>query len=127
MTDVDGETFPLSIVKPVSERTEATSAGSFAQGGNNRINERRRTALRPWLRDMVNEIKRAGQDGLALPMLGKFMASRPGFTQALKDQRATLSQIVALFPEIRVERSRGQVVLFSNAARPRPGSLDAFT
>ncbi len=59
----------------------------------------------------------------------KAMAAQPGFTQAIREQRATLPQMVALFPEsIRVEKQKGHIVLFlqEGVPQPRAGTLDAF-
>ena len=46
----------------------------------------------------------------------------------LKAARATLPQMVALFPEIRVDKRKGHKVLHlqDNAPPPRAGTLDAF-
>jgi hypothetical protein len=79
--------------------------------------------LRPWLEPLLGHIRRAGDSGLSMRMAGKTMAAQPGFTPALREQRATLQHMVALWPEsIRVEKRRGQRVLFvqEGVSRPAP-------
>ena len=85
--------------------------------------------MRPWLEPLLGHIRRAGDSGLSMRTAGKAMAAQQGFTQALREQRATLPQMVALFPEsIRVEKPKGHAVLFvqEGAPQPRAGTLDAF-
>ena len=129
VVDTEGRSFPMSIVKPVSSTTTAVAAPSFAKGGSTKITERREIALRPWLEPLLGHIRRAGDSGLTIHKAGKTMAAQPGFTQALREQRATLPQMVALFPEsIRVDRQKGHIVLFlqEGVPQPRAGTLDAF-
>ena len=128
VVDTEGNSFPLSTVLPVSSATAPTSASSFAQGGSTKVNEKRRIALRPWLRDMMDIIRQAGDSGISTNVFGRKMREKPGFTQALKEQKATVAQAVELFPEIRVEKrdKSSNLTLASNAPIPRPGSLDAF-
>jgi hypothetical protein len=56
------------------------------------------------------------------------MATVQGFTAELKAARATLSQMTALFAEIRIDHRKGHQVLHlsENVPRPRAGTLDAF-
>ena len=81
-------------------------------------------------RGLLGHIRRAGDGGLSIHKAGKLMATQQGFTQALREQRATLPQMVALFPEsIRVEKPKGHIVLFVQEGVPPPprvGTLDAF-
>ncbi len=119
----------MSIVKPVSSTTAAATAPSFAKGGSTKITERREIALRPWLEPLLGHIRRAGDSGLSIHKAGKAMAQQQGFTHAIREQRATLPQMVALFPEsIRVEKQKGHIVLFvqEGVPQPRAGTLDAF-
>ena len=127
--DTEGRSFPMSIVKPVSSRTEAVEAPVMARGGSKKVDERRTIALRPWLEPLLAHIRRQGEQGLSLHKAGQLMAAQPGFTQALRDQRATLAQMVRLWPEsIRIEKPRGHPVLHTtgDAPAPRAGTLDAF-
>ena len=127
--DTEGKSYPMSIVKPVSSTTEAIAASTFARGGSTKVTERRQIAFRPWLAALIGHIRRAGDDGLSIHKAGKFMATQQGFTQALREQRATLSQMIALYPEsIKVERQRGHAMLFvqQDVPMPRAGTLDAF-
>ena len=129
VVDTEGRSYPMSIVKPVSSTTAAVAAPSFAKGGSTKITERREIALRPWLEPLLGHIRRAGDSGLTIHKAGKTMATQPGFTQALREQRATLPQMVALFPgSIRVDRQKGHIVLFlqEGVPQPRAGTLDAF-
>jgi transposase InsO family protein len=129
VTDAEGNSYPMSTVKPVSSTTVAVAAPAFAKGGSTRITERRQIALRPWLATLLGHIRRAGEGGLSIHMAGKLMAAQQGFTPALREQRATLPQMVALFPEsIRVEKQKGHIVLFvqEGVPQPRAGTLDAF-
>ncbi len=127
--DTEDHDFPMSIVKPVSSTTAAVAAPSFSKGGSTKIAERREIALKPWLEPLLGHIRRAGDDGLSIHKAGAAMAQQPGFTRAIKEQRATLPQMVALFPEsIRVEKQKGHNVLFvqEGVPQPRAGTLDAF-
>tara|TARA_Y100001968_G_scaffold177018_1_gene162177 strand:- start:2727 stop:3998 length:1272 start_codon:yes stop_codon:yes gene_type:complete len=127
--DSEGNSFPMSIVLPASRRTTAATAPTFAKGGSTKIAERRRIALQPWLEPLLAHIRRAGDDGLTIHMAGRLMAAQPGFTTALKEQRATLPQMIALFPgSIRSVRQRGHAVLFvqEGVPLPRAGTLDSF-
>jgi len=128
VVDTEGNGYPMSTVLAVSKATAPTSASSFAQGGSTRINEKRRIALRPWLRDMMDVVRQAGDDGIDMSALSKKMREKAGFTQQLKDQKATLTQIVELFPEFSIER-QGKTIkvrLAPDAPPARPGTLDAF-
>ena len=128
VVDTEGNSFPMSTVLPVSSTTAPTAASSFAQGGSTRINEKRQIALRPWLRDMMDVIRQAGDSGVSISVFGKKMREKPGFAQTLKEQKATVAQAVELFPEIRVEKRGGSsnLTLASDAPIPRSGTLDAF-
>ena len=66
--------------------------------------------------------------GVSVHSLGRAMASKAGFNDALKDQRASLAQAVALFPELRTEKSKGHTTVFlaADSPLPRAGTLDAF-
>ena len=49
------------------------------------------------------------------------MAAQAGFTQALREQRATLAQMKVFWPEmIRMERPKGHQVLFVRDGVPQP-------
>ena len=128
VVDTEGDSFPLSTILPVSSTTVQTAASSFAQGGSTRINEKRQIALRPWLRDMMDVIRQAGDSGVSINIFGRKMREKPGFSEALKEQRASVAQLVELFPEIRVERRdrSATLTLTSDAPIPRSGTLDAF-
>ena len=128
VVDTEGNSYPMSTVLPVSSTTAPTAASSFAQGGSTRINEKRQIALRPWLRDMMDVIRQAGDSGVSISVFGKKMREKPGFAQTLKEQKATVAQAVELFPEIRVEKrgSSSNLTLASDAPIPRSGTLDAF-
>ena len=128
VVDTEGNSFPLSTILPVSSTTAQTSASSFAQGGSTRVDEKRRIALRPWLRDMLNVIRQAGDGGVTINIFGRKMREKPGFSEALKEQRASVAQLVELFPEINVERRdrSATLTLASDAPIPRSGTLDAF-
>ena len=126
VVDTEGNSYPLSTVLAVSASTAPTSASSFAQGGSTRINEKRRIALRPWLQDMMQVIRQAGDINISL--FARKMREKPGFAEVLKEQKATVAQAVELFPEIRAER-RDKTVTLTLAADtpiPRRGTLDAF-
>ena len=128
VVDTEGNSSPMSTVLAVSKATAPTSASSFAQGGSTKINEKRRIALRPWLQDMMDAVRRGGEAGVDMAALSKKMREKAGFTQQLKEQKATLTQIVELFPEFSLERRGGtiKVKLTSDAPVARPGTLDAF-
>ena len=116
-------------VSPTSAPTTApTTASSFAQGGSTRINEKRQIALRPWLRDMMDVIRQAGDGGVNISLFARKMREKPGFAQTLKEQKATVAQAVELFPEIRAEKrgNSSTLTLASDAPIPRSGTLDAF-
>ena len=78
---------------------------------------------------MVDVIRQAGDSGMSISVFGKKMREKHGFLKALKEQRATVAQVVELFPKIRVEK-RGHssnLTLASDAPLARPGgTLDAF-
>ena len=118
----------MSTVLAVSASTAPTAASSFAQGGSTRINEKRQIAFRPWLPDMMDAVRQAGEAGIDVALLSRKMREKAGFADQLKDQKATLTQIVQLFPEFNVERQGNtiRVKLASDAPIARPGTLDAF-
>ena len=118
----------MSTVLAVSRATAPTSTSSFAQGGSTKINEKRRTAMRPWLRDMIDAVRQGGDAGIDMASLSKKMREKPGFSDQLKEQKATMTQIVELFPEFSLERGGRaiKVRLASDAPVARPGTLDAF-
>ena len=128
VVDSDGNSFPMSTVLPVPLRTAASAPSTLAQAGSERVDEKRRIALRPWLQDLIDTTRRAGDEGITTHRLGRTMASKPGFTNALKEQRASIAQAVTLFPELRVERRRGHTIVFvaAGAPLPRAGTLDTF-
>jgi len=128
VVDTEGNSYPMSTVLAVSKATAPTSASTFAQGGSTKINEKRRIALRPWLRDMMDVVRQAGDAGIDMAALSKKMREKAGFADQLKDQKATLAQIVELFPEFSLERQKGatKVNLASDAPVARPGTLHAF-
>ena len=128
VVDTEGNSYPMSTVLAVSKATAPTSASTFAQGGSTKINEKRRIALRPWLRDMMDVVRQAGDAGIDMAALSKKMREKAGFADQLKDQKATLTQIVELFPEFSLERQKGatKVNLASDAPVARPGTLHAF-
>ena len=129
VVDEEGDSFPMSIVKPVSETTRPVAPSSFAQGGSSKVAERRRVALSPWRQDIIDAIRRAGTDGLTVAGLSRIMADKQGFAKTLKEQRATLAQAVRLFPEIKVESRSNQTFLTVDAAfgeSKKRGPLDAF-
>ena len=128
VVDSDGNSFPMSTVLPVPLRTAPSAPSTFAQGGSERVDERRRIALRPWLQDIIDATRRAGDKGITTHRLGRAMASKAGFIDALKEQKASIAQVVALFPELRVERRKGHTIVFvtTEAPLPRAGTLDSF-
>ena len=77
---------------------------------------------------MMDAVRRGGEAGVDMAALSKKMREKAGFTQQLKEQKATLTQIVELFPEFSLERRGGtiKVKLTSDAPVARPGTLDAF-
>ena len=123
VVDTEGNSFPLSTILPIAASTIPTAASSFAQGGSTRIDEKRQIALRPWLQDMLDIIRRAGDSGMSMSAFGKKMREKPGFSEALKEQRATVAQAVELFPEILGGKN---LTLASDTPIPRRGTLDAF-
>ena len=102
--DTDGASYPMSTVLAVPATTVGTAVSSFAQGGSRKVDDRRRTAMRPWLQDMLDVVTRAGDGGEDVASLSKKMREKPGFLQQLKDQRATMAQIVKLFPQFAVRK-----------------------
>ena len=84
--------------------------------------------LRGYLPQLLAFIRRAGDDGLTIHKASTQMGSVRGFTADLKAARATVPQMVALFPEIRIDRRKGHQVLHLSDSAPRPaaGTLDAF-
>ena len=93
-----------------------------------KIDDKRRDMLRPYLRRLIDFIRQAGDGGLSIHKASKQMAGVQGFSADLKNARATLSQMVTLFPEIRIDRRKGHQVFFlsDNVPPPRAGTLDAF-
>jgi transposase InsO family protein len=128
VVDTEGDSYRMSMVLPVSATTNVARASSFAQGGSAKIREKRRIALRPWLRDMMDVIRQAGDNGISLNVFARRMRDKPGFAQALKEQKATAAQAVEVFDEIRSEKSESTTTLFltADAPIPRAGTLDAF-
>ena len=118
--DTDGETFKMSMVKPVTSTTVPIAASSFQQAGDTRVNERRFRAFFPWRSDIIEAIRSAGDTGILTTALGRYvLADKPGFQQALKEQKATLKQVLELFPEIRTVKEGAQTRLFLPRQRPR--------
>lgn len=137
VVDTDGASFPMSTVLAVPATTVSTSVSAFAEGGSRKVDDKRRTAMRPWLQDMIEVVTRArGGDGEDVASLSKKMREKPGFSQQLKDQRATMTQIVRLFPEFTVEKlgattrvklaAAGSSAGIAAAATRLRGTLDAF-
>jgi hypothetical protein len=118
----------MSMVKAVPLRTTQATAPILAKGGSVKTDEQRRNRLRPFLGQLMAFIRRAGDDGLTIHKAGQQMAGVQGFTAELKAARATLSQMIALFTEIRVDRRKGHQLLHvsNDTPRPRAGTLDAF-
>ena len=118
--DTEGETFKMSMVKPVTSTTVPIAASSFQQAGDTRVNERRFRAFFPWRSDIIESIRSAGDTGILTTALGRYvLADKPGFQQALKEQKATLKQVLELFPEIRTVKEGMQTRLFLPRQRPR--------
>ena len=126
--DTEGNSFPMSLVKAVPARSTQASAPILAKGGSLKTDEKRRGMLRGYLPRLIALIRSAGDEGLSIHKARTQMASVQGFTADLKAARATLPQMVALFPEIRVDRRRGHQVLHlsDNVPPPRAGTLDSF-
>jgi len=127
VTDTEGASYPMSMTKAVSSGTAPVVPSSFTQGGDTRVTERRRIALQPWLPDILRVLRRT--DGLSMQMLGKNMKTVAGFTAAMQQQRATITQVVDLFPQsLKVQRQAGAITVVARegAAVPAPGTLDAF-
>jgi len=118
VVDTEGDSYRMSMVLPVSATTNVARASSFAQGGSAKIREKRRIALRPWLPDMMDVIRQAGDNGISLSVFTRRMRDKPGFAQALKEQRATAAQAVEVFDEIRSEKSGSTTTLFLTADAP---------
>ena len=126
--DTEGKSFPMSLVKAVPARSTQALAPIMAKGGSVKTDEQRRNRLRPFLGQLLAFIRRAGDDGLSIHKASQQMATVQGFTEELKAARASLPQMVALFPEIRTDRRKGHQVLHlsEDVPRPRAGTLDAF-
>ena len=126
--DEKGKSYPMKLVKPVPKRTTQATAPTLAKGGSVKTDERKRAKLSGYLPQLLAFIRNAGDDGLTIHKATTQMAGVQGFTADLKAARATLPQMVALFPEIRTDRRKGHQVLFlqGNAPPPRAGTLDAF-
>ena len=128
VTDTEGNSFPMSLVKAVPAASTQVAAPSLAKGGSVKTDQKRREMLRGYLPQLLAFIRRAGEDGLTIHRASKQMGAVQGFSEDLKKARATLPQMVALFPEIRVDRRKGHQVLHmsDNVPQPRAGTLDAF-
>jgi len=128
VTDAEGNDYPMSMVKAVPARTTQATAPILAKGGSVKTDEQRRVRLRPFLGQLLAFIRRAGDDGLTIHKAGQQMAGVQGFTAELKAAPATLSQMISLFQEIRVDRRKGHQLLHvsNDVPRPRTGTLDAF-
>ena len=118
----------MKLVKAVSERSTQASAPILAKGGSLKTDEKRRGMLRGYLPRLLAFIRTSGDEGLSIHKASAQMAGVQGFTADLKNARATLPQMIALFPEIRVDRRKGHQVmhLSDNVPPPRAGTLDAF-
>ena len=129
VTDTEGNSFPMSLVKAVPAASTQVAAPSLAKGGSVKTDEKRRGMLRGYLPQLLAFVRRAGDTGLSIHKASKQMGAVQGFSEDLKKARATLPQMVALFPEIRVDRRKGHQVLHvsDNVPQPRAGTLDAFT
>jgi transposase InsO family protein len=128
VTDTDGNSYPMSLVKAVPAASTQVAAPTLAKGGSVKTDEKRRGMLRGYLPQLLAFIRRAGEDGLTIHRASKQMGAVQGFSEDLKKARATLPQMVALFPELRVDRRKGHQVLHvsDSAPPPRAGTLDAF-
>ena len=107
--DTDGNGYPISIVLPASARTADVAAPPLAKGGSLKTDEKRRIALRPWLEPLLGHIRRAGDEGLSIHPEGKLMAAQAGFTQALRERRATLAHMKVFWPRRSATASCGHV------------------
>ena len=128
MIDTEGNSFPLKLVKAAPAASTQVSAPTLTKGGSVKTDEKRCGMLRGYLPHLIAFIRRAGDDGLTIHKASTQMASVRGFTTDLKAARATLPQMVALFPEIRTDRRKGHQVLHlsDNVPPPREGTLDTF-
>jgi hypothetical protein len=128
VTDTEGNSFPMSLVKAVPAASTQVAAPSLAKGGSVKTDEKRRGMLRGYLPQLLAFVRRAGDTGLSIHKASKQMGAVQGFSEDLKKARATLPQMVALFPELRVDRRKGHQVLHvsDNVPQPRAGTLDAF-
>ena len=126
--DTEGNSYPMSLVKAVPAASSQASAPTLAKGGSVKTDAKRRGMLRGYIPQLIAHIRRAGEDGLTIHKASKQMGETQGFTADLKAARATLPQMAALFPEIRIDRRKGHQVLFlrDNPPPPRAGTLDAF-
>ena len=77
---------------------------------------------------MIDAVRQGGDAGVDMAELSKKMRGKAGFADQLKEQKATMTQIVELFPEFRLDRQGRaiKVKLASDAPAARPGSLDAL-
>ena len=128
VTDTEGNSFPLKLVKAVPAASSQVSAPTLAKGGSVKTDAKRRELLRGYLPQLIALIRRAGDDGLTIHRASTLMGAVQGFSADLKKARATLPQMIALFQEIRVDRRKGHQVLRLSASAPQPraGTLDAF-
>lgn len=124
--DKDGESFPMSVVKAVPRTSVSAEDSGIAKRGDVRADARRRTAFQPYQRDILDAIARAGSSGLSTARLGKIMADKQGWKETLQQQKATIRQVVELFPDISVVTSGGLTLLFGGKRQARAGTLDAF-
>ena len=124
--DTEGESYRMSMVKAVPRGTAFVPVPEFAMGGSRKVEDRRREALRQWLPLLMERIQQAGDGGLSVQRASRELAAVPGFTQALKDQRANLMQFAQLWPEsIRIEKRGAQNFLRAVRAFPRPREPEA--
>ena len=128
VVDEEGKSFPMSLVKAVPIRTTQAAAPALAKGGSVKTDEKRRNMLRPYLKTLLQFIRQTGEEGLSIHRASTQMSGVQGFREELKRARATVPQMIALFPEIRVDRRKGHQVLHlsDNTPAPRAGTLDAF-
>ena len=121
VTDKEGNSFRMSVVKAVPSTTQFVQVPEFAQGGSRKVEERRRQALRQWLPMLLDRIHNAGSGGLSLQRASRETAAVPGFVQALRNQRANLLQFAQLWPDqISIEKRGTQNILRALVARARP-------
>ena len=119
VTDTEGESFRMSMVKAIPSNTQFVQVPEFAQPGSTKVQQRRTEALRQYMPMVLERIHNAA-NGLTLQQLSRQTAGVPGFVQALRNQRASLLQFVQLFPDqVRIEKRGTQNVLFAKVPRAR--------